>query len=249
MVTTRRAAARRATGIAFSKLSGDEQGIILGQLRNTLEPRLVMYFSSASKQLRALLPLAVQQQLRADYEEATALCLKMGMRGCKKMRQARRIEWDKKGLSASDLATLAKLGSVLPALEDLTLGVYTSFDGVQRLAEGLIAGALPAVTYLGISGMHVGGAAALALSAALDRGALPRLRSLKLSENGWIHAPERALLLTLTKLRVLKFQLDIVPATPAIDAVAEANQRIGLTPSLGESLHMQLDQLLAAIDC
>ena len=33
--------------MALSKLSGDEQGIILGQLRNTLEPRLVMYFSTA----------------------------------------------------------------------------------------------------------------------------------------------------------------------------------------------------------
>ena len=77
MVSTRRAAAERAraAGIAFSKLSGDEQGVILGQLRNPLEPRLVMYFSSASKELRALLPPAAQQQLRADYEEATALCV------------------------------------------------------------------------------------------------------------------------------------------------------------------------------
>ena len=67
--------------MALSTLSGDEQGVILGQLRNALEPRLVMYFSSASKELRALLPPAVQQQLRADYEEATALCLKVGMQG------------------------------------------------------------------------------------------------------------------------------------------------------------------------
>ena len=54
----------RAAAMAFSKLSGDEQGIILGQLRNALEPRLVMYFSSASKELRALLPPAARQQLR-----------------------------------------------------------------------------------------------------------------------------------------------------------------------------------------
>ena len=43
MVSTRRAAAAaraRAAAMAFSKLSGDEQGVILGQLRNTLEPRL-----------------------------------------------------------------------------------------------------------------------------------------------------------------------------------------------------------------
>ena len=60
--------------MALSTLSGDEQGIILGQLRNALEPRLVMYFSSANKELRALLPPAARQQLRADHEEATALC-------------------------------------------------------------------------------------------------------------------------------------------------------------------------------
>ena len=106
--------------MALSKLSGDEQGIILGQLRNTLEPRLVMYFSSASKELRALLPPAARQQLRADYEEATALCVKMGMRDCKELREATEVRWVGKGLTAADLATLAKLGSVLPALEELT---------------------------------------------------------------------------------------------------------------------------------
>ena len=72
--------------MALSKLSSDEQGIILRQLLNTLEPRLAMYFSSASKELRALLTPAVQQQLRTDYGEATALCLKMGMRDCKELR-------------------------------------------------------------------------------------------------------------------------------------------------------------------
>ena len=107
--------------MALSELSGDEQGIILGQLRNTLEPRLVMYFSSASKELRALLTPAARQQLRADYEEATALCRKVGMRDCKELREAKKVEWLGKGLSAADLATLATLGSVLPALETLCL--------------------------------------------------------------------------------------------------------------------------------
>ena len=41
--------------MALSKLSGDEQGIVLGQLINALEPRLAMYFSSVNKELRALL--------------------------------------------------------------------------------------------------------------------------------------------------------------------------------------------------
>ena len=97
-----------APTMAFSKLRGDEQRIILGRLRNTLEPRLIMYFSSASKELRALLPPAAQQQLRADYEEATALCHKVGMRDCKELREASRIEWDDKSLSAADSAAAAE---------------------------------------------------------------------------------------------------------------------------------------------
>ena len=39
-------ASRRGAAMALSKLSGDEQGIILGQLCNTLEPRLAVYFLS-----------------------------------------------------------------------------------------------------------------------------------------------------------------------------------------------------------
>ena len=64
----RRAAAseRAPAEMALSKLSGDEQGIILGQLCSTLEPRLAVYFSSACTELRVLLTPAVRQQLRAD---------------------------------------------------------------------------------------------------------------------------------------------------------------------------------------
>jgi hypothetical protein len=169
--------------MALSKLSGDEQGIILGQLRTSLEPCLVMCFSSASKELRALLTPAARQQLRADYEAATALCVKMGMRSCKELREATEVEWEDKGLSAADLTTLAKLGSVLPALESLALDECSGSagpDGVQLLAEGLVAGALPAVTFFYIGWMHVGDAGAAALAAALDRGALPRLEDLRL---------------------------------------------------------------------
>ena len=78
-ITTHPDRARPRLEMALSKLSGDEQGIILGQLCNTLEPRLAMYFSSTCTELRALLKPAVRQQLRADYEAAAALCLKMGM--------------------------------------------------------------------------------------------------------------------------------------------------------------------------
>ena len=49
------------------------------------------------------------------------------------------------------------------------------------------------------------------------------------------------------KLALLKRELDIAPATPAIPAVAEANTLMGITPSLGESLGSQLDRLLTII--
>jgi len=207
--TRRRAAAERAraAAMAFSKLSGDEQGIILGQLRNALEPRLVMYFSSASKELRALLPPAARQQLRTDYKKATALCRKVGMRGCQELREATRVDWQLKGLSAADLATLAKLGAVLPALEELFLIEHSGSagpDGMQRLAGGLVAGALPALTTLGIFGMQVGDAGASEFAAALDRGALPRLQTLALSIAGIGDAALAALAPALRRRTALK---------------------------------------------
>ena len=105
--------------MALSKLSGDAQGIILGQLCNTLEPRLAVYFSSASSELRALLTPALRQQLRADHEVAAALCHKMGIGSCKELREASQVHWSNKGISAADLATLGTL--VLPELIQLTL--------------------------------------------------------------------------------------------------------------------------------
>jgi hypothetical protein len=173
--------------MALSKLSGDEQGIILGQLCNTLEPRLAMYFSSASTEQRPLLTPAVRLQLRADHDVAAALCVKMGMASCKDLREATSVRREDKGLSADDLATLGFLGSVLPALESLILidsPDAAGPDGVQRLAEGLVAGALPAVTFLALNGLHVGDAGASALAASLDRGALPRLTDLWLTSAG-----------------------------------------------------------------
>ena len=175
--------------MALSTLSLDEQGIILGQLRNALEPRLVMYFSSASKELRALLPPAVQQQLRADYEEATALCLKVGMRDCRELREATQIFWWDKGLTAADLATLAKLGSVLPALE--VLGLFANPFRDEGLAALLAppppagtpprpAGGLKMLRWLDLDRTQVTDAGCATLAAALSSGALPALDSLEL---------------------------------------------------------------------
>ena len=139
--------------MALSRLSADEQGIVLGQLLNPLEPRLAVYFSSASRELRLLLTPALRQQLRAAHEAAAALCHKMGMSSCKELREAKKVLCNGRGLSAADLATLGTLGSVLPALKDLTLNKSSAGpDGVQRLAEGLGAGALPSVTWLATAG-------------------------------------------------------------------------------------------------
>ena len=170
----------------FTMLSGDEAGIIFTQLCNTLDPRVAMAFSSTSPELWALTQ-ALRQQLRADYKAAAALCRKVGQvgsaRSCAELREAYSATWYDKGLSAADLTALGKLGSVLPALLMVTiceLSGAASPDGVQRLAENLGAGALPAVVKLALSNMPVGCAGASALAAALGRGALPRLKCLAL---------------------------------------------------------------------
>jgi len=166
--------------MALAALSGDAQCIIFSQLCNVLDTRVAVAFGSTSNELWAVTQ-AQRQQLRADYEAATALCLKVGMRSCKELREARRVDFYRKGLSVDDLATLGTLGSVLPSLGELRLTEPAAGpDGVQRLAERLGAGALPAVTFLGLDGMHVGDAGASALAAALGLGALPRLKRLRL---------------------------------------------------------------------
>eukprot|EP00964_Phaeocystis_antarctica_P005975 scaffold3261_cov67-Phaeocystis_antarctica.AAC.17 len=169
--------------MSLSKLSGDEAGIVFTQLCNTFEPRDAVAFSSVNRDLRTSTQ-APLQQLKADHEAATAhLCLNVGVRSCKELREAKEVQWRDKGLTVADLELLGTLSSVLPALESLYLWEKSGAagpDGVQRLAAGLGAGALPAVTKLDLGGVHVGDAGALALAAALGRGALPRLKILHL---------------------------------------------------------------------
>ena len=168
--------------MAFAALGEDVQRILCVQLCNVLEPRLAVALSSVSRELREATQ-AQRQQLRVDHEAAAALCKKVGMRGCKELREATsdvRFMF----LSAAELSLLGTLGSVLPALQQLVIiqsSGAAGHDGVQRLAAGLGAGALPAVTTLSLGWMHVGGAGASALAAALGRGALPRLKTLGLN--------------------------------------------------------------------
>ena len=169
--------------MALSKLSGDAQCIIFSQLCNVLDPGVAVAFGSASNTLQALTQ-APRQQLRADHEVAAALCLKLKMRSCKELREAKVVSWSYKDLSTADLALLGTLGLVLPALETLYLTEPTAgLDGMQWLAERLGAGALPAVTFLQLVGV-MDDAGATALAAALGRGALPRLKHLRLCSAG-----------------------------------------------------------------
>ena len=169
--------------MALSKLNDDEAGIIYSQLRNVLDPGVAVALSSASRGLRVL-ALALLQQLRDEHEAAAELCHKSRLRSCKALREMKVAVWWDDGITATDLATLGTLGSVLPALETLVLIEHSSTagpDGVQRLAAGLGAGALPAVTSLTLA-MHVGDAGASALAAALGQGAMPRLESIMLHQ-------------------------------------------------------------------
>ena len=63
--------------MALAALSGDEQCIIFVQLCNTLDPGVAVAFGSISSELWALTP-ALLQQLRADYEVATAFSGRWG---------------------------------------------------------------------------------------------------------------------------------------------------------------------------
>ena len=166
--------------MALAALSGDEQLVIFTQLCNVLGPGVAVAFGSASSELWELTQ-APRQQLQADHEAAAALGCKAGKRSCKGLRKAKAVEFVQKGLSSDDLALLGTLGSVLPALERLTLQEPAAGpDGVQRLVEKLGAGALPAVTSLVLESAPVGDAGASALAAALGRGSLPRLKTLAL---------------------------------------------------------------------
>mgnify|MGYP001501287229 CR=1 FL=1 len=205
--------------MALSKLSEDQHRTIFSKLCNVLEPWIAVDFSSVSPELRALTQ-ALRQQLRTDHEAAVAtLCLKMGMRSFKELREAKELDnglsaaiarqwpFPCNGLSAADLTLLGSLGSVLPALEQLSLdlicGTGDGPEGVQRLMAGLGAGALPALTSVSLRHVHVGEAGASALAAALGRGALPRLKALTLKEFGIGDAEMVALAPALRRLPAL----------------------------------------------
>ena len=196
---------RARVAMALTALSGDEQCVIFEKLCNVLDPGVSVAFSSTNNELWTLTP-APRQQLKADHEAAAALCLKLGLSNCKELREAKKVVWHHKSLSSDDLPLLGTLGSVLPALERLQLYEPAAGpDGVQRLAEKLGAGALPALTSLDLyGGTHVGDAGASALAASLGRGALPRLTVLYLANTALGDAGLVALAPALRRLPALE---------------------------------------------
>ena len=180
--------------MALIALSDDELNSIFSRLCNPLRPCDAMNFGSANHGLWVL-----TKALRDELKEWHASVAALGCKVCptapitcwwrRMLREATEAMWVNAGLSATDLTTLATLGSVLPALGELrlieNLPTGTSGpDGVQLLAVGLGAGALPALTLLQLDNMYVGNAGASALGAALSLGALPRLEKLLLDTNG-----------------------------------------------------------------
>ena len=187
----------------LSSLDG-ARGAERGRAAHRLQPARATDFSSASSGLWAL-TRALRQQLRVDHELAAALCLKAGMQNCKELREAKTAKWNDQRLSAADLATLGTLGSVLPALKELCLIESTGavHNGVQRLAAGLGAGALPVVFNFFLHNLHMGDAGASALAAALGRGALQRLSVICLSKAAITDAGMVALAPALRRLPAL----------------------------------------------
>ena len=58
--------------MALSKLSGDEQGIILGQLCNVLEPGVAVALSSTSNELRTATQALLPQRRRQKRPQLAA---------------------------------------------------------------------------------------------------------------------------------------------------------------------------------
>ena len=106
------AAETKATheGPTLCTLGDDVLCVVFEGLRNPLEPRFAMDFSSANRGLWAVTQ-ALRQQLRDEYEAAAALGLKAGLRSCKELREAKEVYWDNTGLSAADLALLGTLAT------------------------------------------------------------------------------------------------------------------------------------------
>ena len=170
-----------ATG-PLGALSHDELGVIVDGLADPLQPVVAVALSSTCLGLRTPLQEALEV-LKGRHERAVALCRKVGT-SCVGMRDAEKLDWINKGLTADDVATLGTLLHWTPRLEILCLFNNSLGDAaMQALCEGMGRGAAPSLHYLELEVNQFGPAGAEALAAALRRGAMPKLAALHLQGN------------------------------------------------------------------
>ena len=99
---------RAVDGALMDSLPEEINQDIFMLLCNTLEPRIAVNFSSACKMLWKLMQRpgagaspSLLQKLKDENKAAAALCLKMGKRSCKELREAKSV--DLRDLDTADL--------------------------------------------------------------------------------------------------------------------------------------------------
>ena len=109
---------------------------------------ITVALSSVSNELRAATRVPLQQ-LKTDHETAAALCCKLGHRNCKALREAKMVDWYKKGLTADELKLLGtrwdRCCRRSRSCTSASQQPAPTAGGGRQLVEGLGAGALPAV--------------------------------------------------------------------------------------------------------
>jgi len=184
-------------------LSHDALGVIFDGLADPLQPVVAVALSSTCLGLRTPLHAALEV-LKGRHAKAVALCRKVGT-SCVGMRDAEKLDWGCKCLTADDVATLGTLLHWTPRLEFLYLRQNSLGDaGMQALCEGLGCGAAPSLRSLDLIVNQFGPVGAEALATALGRGAMPKLEMLHLSVNPIGKQGVAALGAPLRKLPALK---------------------------------------------
>ena len=172
-----------ATG-PLGALSHDELGVIFDGLADPLQPVVAIALSSTCLGLRTPLR-AARVVLMERCLRTMALCRKNGL-SFAELRDAVRLDFGGKGLTADDMATLAMIlrTNGLPMLQRLWLDRNRFGDaGMQTLCEGLGPGAVPALRTIHLYRNEFGPVGAEALAGALRKGAMPKLANLDLREN------------------------------------------------------------------
>ena len=184
----RRAAVARARAMALIALSDDALGVIFEGLRNVLEPCVAVALSSACHGLLAPTQ-ALRQQLRADHTAAAALCVKVGLRSCKELHEARqltaasRVTWATRSITAADPQLGITMADIQQHNKASMEEMFLFFTAVDLATLGSLGSVLPVLEELHLSGATCA-AGALRLAAGLGAGALPAVVLLDLSLPG-----------------------------------------------------------------